>query len=283
MCYLSFQHKRMKLLYGRKQFCYRGAASEPIQQAEMPSPMNQNDKQQFRQGVIACIPTLLGYWAVGFACGAIGKTAGFGVMETALLSVFMYSGSAHFMFYSLAAAGTQTWFAIASISLAIAFINLRYLLINTYMAQFFKTANLREKLIGSVLMTDETFTIAANYANKNESRLPFHWLLGLNATAWFNWIISTITGCLFAGLLPEWLKGSMGFSLTGMFIGMLMISWFASKNRLIDIAVVLVAIGVIICTHSLVSADTASIFAALIGATAGLALLIAVQKRKISQ
>ncbi|AQS41371.1 MAG: Azaleucine resistance protein AzlC [Candidatus Tokpelaia hoelldobleri] len=244
--------------------------------------MDKNDRQQFRQGVIACIPTLLGYWAVGFACGAIGTTAGFGVLETALLSTFMYSGSAHFMFYSLAAAGTETWFAIANISLAIAFINLRYLLINTYMAQFFKTANLREKLIGGALTTDETFTIAANHANRNDGKLPFYWLLGLNVTAWLNWIISTIVGCLFAGLLPEWLRDSMGFSLAGMFIGLLLISWFISKTRLIDIAVVAVAIGVIICSHGVISPDTAPIIATLFGATAGLVLLIVLQKRKIS-
>jgi len=140
---------------------------------------------QFRQGFIACVPTLLGYWAVGFACGAIGKVSGFNVIEIALLSIFLYAGSAHFLFYSLAATGA----GIAEIAFAIAFINMRYLLINTYMAQFFKRSSLKEKLIGGLLITDETFGVAARYANHQGGELPFYWLLGLNLTAWVNWIL----------------------------------------------------------------------------------------------
>lgn|GEM_PF-1742497 len=73
----------------------------------------------FCQEVFACISTLPGYWAAGFACGAIGRVSGFDTVEIALLSIFLYAGSAHFLFYSLTAAGTGIG------QIAIAFINIR--------------------------------------------------------------------------------------------------------------------------------------------------------------
>ena len=55
-------------------------------------------RNQFRQGVIACLPTILGYWSIGFASGAIGAVAGFSVLEITLLSGLLYTGSAQFLF-----------------------------------------------------------------------------------------------------------------------------------------------------------------------------------------
>ena len=67
--------------------------------------LEQKQWSLFRQGVIACIPTLLGYWAIGFACGAIGAVSGFTTLQILCLSAFVYAGSAQFLFYSMASTG----------------------------------------------------------------------------------------------------------------------------------------------------------------------------------
>ncbi|RCL01149.1 MAG: Azaleucine resistance protein [Candidatus Tokpelaia sp. JSC085] len=229
-----------------------------------------NRLKLFRQGVIACVPTLLSYWAVGFACGAIGKVSGFSITEVTLLSMFLYAGSAQFLFYSLASTGAD----IAQITLAVAFINMRYLLINTYMSQFFNCFSPSEKLISGLMITDETFGVSSGYAKQHEGSLPFYWLLGLNLTAWFNWTVSTIVGCLFAAALPNWLRDGLGFSLIGMFAGLLLLSWFVSRTRILDIIVMAVAMLVIVFTHHAISFNIATIGATLIAATAGMFLLI---------
>lgn len=207
--------------------------------------------QQFYAGVLACIPTLLGYWAIGFACGAVGNVTGFSTFEIAMMSIFIYAGSAQFLFYQFAAAGA----GVIAIALAVGFINLRYLLINTYMSQFFAHSNWWEKLIAGALITDETFGVASQYALKNNNQLPFFWLLGLNLTAWFSWILATIIGSFFASLLPLWLRDSLSFSLVGMFVGLLLLGWFASRTRILDIIVMIIAIAVIVLTHDLFSTD----------------------------
>lgn len=230
----------------------------------------------FKQGVIACIPTLLGYWAIGFACGAIGAASGFTTLQIFCLSSFVYAGSAQFLFYSLCSAGA----GFLQIALGIAFINLRYLLINTYMSQFFSNANLIEKLIGGFLMTDETFGVASQYAQKNGHVLPFSWLFGLNLTAWLSWIMATVIGGVFATTLPEWMRESLGFSLVGMFVGLLLLGWYASQTKKIDIIVILAAITIVVTSHDYLGANPATIIATLIAATIGMFLLMKNEKTK---
>ncbi|WP_182417189.1 AzlC family ABC transporter permease [Bartonella sp. HY038] len=202
-------------------------------------------------GFLACIPTLLGYWAIGFACGAVGNVTGFSTFEIVMMSVFIYAGSAQFLFYQFAAAGA----GVIAIALAIGFINLRYLLINTYMSQFFSKSSWWEKLVAGALITDETFGVASQYALKNNNQLPFYWLLGLNVTAWLSWIFANLVGSFFASLLPLWLRDSLSFSLVGMFVGLLLLGWFASRTRILDIIVMVIAVAVIVLTHDLFSTD----------------------------
>jgi predicted branched-subunit amino acid permease len=88
---------------------------------------------QFHAGVIACLPTVPGYWSIGFAAGAIGTLAGFSLLQTALLASALYAGSAQFLFYSLWATGAE----IASVVLSVLLVNLRYLLMSSAMSMFF--------------------------------------------------------------------------------------------------------------------------------------------------
>jgi len=224
-----------------------------------------NSWLEFRLGLIACLPTLLGYWAIGFACGAIGRVHGFALSEIIALAVFVYAGSAHFLFYQLVLAGSD----VIAIALGVGFINLRYLLINAYMAQFFSSFNFWQKLVSGLLTTDETFGVAANHAKRNKNTLPFAWLLGLNLLAWWSWIFANFIGAVFAGALPQWLRDSLGFSLVGMFLGLLILTFYASHTKMIDLVVMGIAIVFMLASHGMIDANPASILATLIAAAGG--------------
>ncbi len=239
--------------------------------------MDKNHWRLFKQGVVACIPTLLGYWAIGFACGAIGAVSGFTILQIFCLSTFVYAGSAQFLFYSMASTGA----GLVQIALGVLFINMRYLLINTYMAQYFSHANRLEKLVGGFLMTDETFGVASQYARTHGNVLPFSWLLGLNITAWLSWILATLVGSIFAASLPDWLKDSLSFSLVGMFIGLLLLGWYASQTKKIDIVVIIVAMAIVTFSHGIIAANPSSIVATLIAATIGMFMLLKSGSNKI--
>lgn len=97
---------------------------------------------EFRAGIIACLPTIPGYWSIGFAAGAIGTLSGFTTVQTALLASALYAGSAQFLFYSLWATGAE----VASVVLSVLLVNLRYLLMSSAMSVFFREYTTGQKL-----------------------------------------------------------------------------------------------------------------------------------------
>jgi len=239
---------------------------------------NSHRWREFRAGVVACVPTLLGYWAIGFACGAIGRVNGFTLWEIMALAIFVYAGSAHFLFYQLALIGSS----VMAIALAVAFINMRYLLINAYMAQFFARFSFRQKIISGLLMTDETFGVAANQARRSGGGgLSFNWLLGLNLLAWWNWIFANFVGAVLASALPDWLREALSFSLVGMFLGLLILTFYASQTKLIESFTILIAIAVMLMSQHLMEANSASIIATLIAAGGGVLLLRAIKGQRL--
>ncbi|ECF2367412.1 hypothetical protein E1890_22705 [Salmonella enterica subsp. enterica serovar Mountpleasant] len=116
----------------------------------------------FKLGIRDCLPTIFGYWSIGFAAGAIGSISGFFLTDIILLSAFLYAGSAQFLFYSLYTGGAE----IAAILVAVLLVNIRYLLMSSYMARFFNGASIKEKFISGMLLTDETFGVAVQKTNK---------------------------------------------------------------------------------------------------------------------
>ena len=237
---------------------------------DSPQPTASTDL--FKAGVIACLPTILGYWSIGFASGAIGTVSGFSPFEITLLSGLLYAGSAQFLFYSLYAAGAGVLGIVASVLL----INLRHILMSSYMAMYFSRSTAMQKFIGGSLLTDETFAVAAQYGNRH-GNLPFAWLLGLNLTAWLNWIIANLCGALLATALPESLVHGLGFSLVSMFIALLLMTWLASRQRMLELTAVAVAVLVVAVFVKRLDANVVVLLA-----TVGAATVATVLQRKRS-
>ena len=236
------------------------------------SPQPTSSTALFKAGVVACLPTILGYWSIGFASGAIGKVAGFSPLDVTLLSGLLYAGSAQFLFYSLYTAGAGVLGIVAGVLL----INLRHILMSSYMAMYFSRSTAMQKFIGGSLLTDETFAVAAQYGNRHGD-LPFAWLLGLNVTAWLNWIVANLCGALLATALPESLVQGLGFSLVSMFIALLLMTWLASRQRMLELAAVAVAVLVVAVFVKRLDANVVVLLA-----TVGAATVATVLQRKKS-
>ena len=232
------------------------------------SPQPTSSTALFKAGVVACLPTILGYWSIGFASGAIGKVAGFSPLDVTLLSGLLYAGSAQFLFYSLYAAGAGVLGIVAGVLL----INLRHILMSSYMAMYFSRSTAMQKFIGGSLLTDETFAVAAQYGNRHGD-LPFAWLLGLNLTAWLNWIIANLCGALLATALPESVVQGLGFSLVAMFIALLLMTWLASRQRMLELVAVAVAVLVVAVFVKRLDANLVVLLATVSAATVATVLL----------
>ncbi len=129
--------------------------------------------------------------------GSIGTLSGYSLLEVGVLAGLLYAGLAQFLFYGMAAAGA----APIAIVFAVLLVNIRYLLMGSALSPYFRGQNIAWKFIGGALLTDETFGVAAQHA-KEHGNLPFFWLLGLNVTAYINWLIANLVGVALARPWP---------------------------------------------------------------------------------
>lgn len=238
---------------------------------------NATQIEKFTQGLKGGLPIVVGYWAVGFACGAIGVASNFTFWQIAALGFFMNSGSAHFLLYSLVSSGAGP----LAVGLGVAFINLRYVLISTYMAQYFSKYTKFQKFLSGLLLTDEGFGVSTAHAKKNNLKdLPFLWYLGVSLMAWANWWLACMAGALLASQLPEWIKNSLAFSLSGMFIGLVIVALQASKTKFIDVIVMIASVVIMVLFHGSVSDHLIILLSCIIAATAGLIIYLKFNKEK---
>lgn len=238
----------------------------------MENAMRQTDKPldakaHFLQGVKDCVPTLLGYLSIGFAAGVVEKTAGLSIAELTLLSVLLYAGSGQFIAAGMIAASNPA----SAIIFTIFFINLRHLLMSAALSPYFRELSPRKNMIIGTLLTDETFGVAINAA-ANRTSLNYMWMLGLNLTAYVNWIIANIAGGIFGEWIPNPEAFGLDFALPAMFIGLLVLQIASQRKLLLDVLVGVSAVIVVIAVSFLYPGSAGIILATIVASTVGMVI-----------
>jgi 4-azaleucine resistance transporter AzlC len=226
-----------------------------------------NGSQQedsFWQGVKDCVPTLLGYLSIGLAAGVVGNTSGLSLTEIALMSALLYAGSGQFIAAGMIAASSS----ISAIIFTIFFINLRHLLLSAAIAPHFRGQSLRNNLLIGSQLTDETFGVAMNQVSHGK-RIGYRWMLGLNITAYLNWLLATVAGGLLGKWIPHPEAYGLDFALPAMFIGLLVLQMNSSGKILIQIIVALSSVLIVIGASYLIPGSMGIIVAAVLSATLG--------------
>ncbi|MED1421514.1 AzlC family ABC transporter permease [Bacillus smithii] len=221
-------------------------------------------EEGFWQGAKDCVPTLLGYWSIGFAAGVVEKTAGLTIAEIVLISLILYAGSGQFIASGMIAATNP----VSAIIFTIFFINLRHLLMSAAISPYFRHLPLWKNVLTGSLLTDETFGVAMNHLS-NRAAGSFKWMLGLNVTAYVNWLIGNVAGGFFGEWIPDPNAFGLDFALPAMFIGLLVLQITSRKKWMVDLAVAICSASTIVILSFFVSGSTGVITAAIVAATAG--------------
>ena len=218
----------------------------------------------FLQGAKDCIPTLLGYLSIGFACGILNKSCGLTFWQAIGMSTFIYAGSAQFIAASMILSSAT----VPSIIFTIFFVNLRHLFMSASIAPYFKNNSFFKNLLIGSLLTDETFLVASEKGIKKK-HLDYSWMMGLNITAYLNWIIATGFGVLMGNLIPDYKSFGLDFALTAMFIGLL-ISAIKDNVKIKKAIIIIISSAIsLLISIQIVSSSAAVIIAAVIGALIG--------------
>jgi 4-azaleucine resistance transporter AzlC len=157
------------------------------------------------------VPVLLGYLAIGSACGFLLADAGYPWWLALVMSVIMYAGAGQYIAVGLFAAGTTLWEAV----LVQLVVNARHIAYGLSMMNRFNSAGpIRFYLIFG--MTDETFALLSNEpAPLGKDRIRFMFLVTLLDHIY--WIAGGLIGAIAGSLLPFSTEG-ISYALTALFI-----------------------------------------------------------------
>ncbi|MCX8640388.1 AzlC family ABC transporter permease [Gilliamella sp. B3172] len=223
----------------------------------------------FKDGVYACIPTLLGYIGIGIAAGVVGKSSHLSVLEVTLLAVIVYAGAAQFIIAGLMLVATP----ITAIIFTVFLVNSRHFLMSMATAPALRQYSLLNNIGIGTLLTDESFAVAMN-ALSNKEPINASWMHGLNLTAYIAWILSCLIGALIGEWLPNPMQFGLDYALVAMFIGLLYLQLISDKtkslkNRLI---VMLTVAVMLVLLMRFVSPEMAILISTFAGCFMGIAM-----------
>lgn len=173
------------------------------------------------QGLRAGAPVAIGYLPAAFAFGAAAATLGIAPLETASLSLVMYSGATQAFLLSAMATGLPV-LLIVLVGIAV---SLRHALYGLALRRRIAGGRVAQLVFGYGL-TDEVFATAMN-ATGQRAVLSGPWLVGLAFAAWASWVSGTILGALAGDALraadPR-VAEALEFALPALFLGLVWVS-----------------------------------------------------------
>lgn len=175
--------------------------------------MNNNRNKELKEGLIAGLPIVLGYFPIAMAFGLLSKNTGINFRDTSLFSVMVYAGASQFMALDLIIAGVSS----SGIILATFLLNLRHLMMSASLSVKLKGVKKSILPILAFGITDETFSVAS--FNMDKISVPY--LLALNISSYMSWIAGTMVGFLVGEILPQSLQSSLSIGLYAMFAALL--------------------------------------------------------------
>ncbi|WP_297428766.1 AzlC family ABC transporter permease [Clostridium sp.] len=226
-----------------------------------------NNLDYFIQGIKDCIPTIFGYLSLGLACGVLGKSCGLTIWEAMGMSAFVYGGSSQFIASSMILSSAS----VPSIIFTIFFVNFRHLFMSASIAPYFKKNSLLKNLFIGLLLTDETFAVASEEGIR-KNKINNLWMIGLNITAYINWIVATGIGVLLGSVIPDYKAFGLDFALTAMFIGLLISAIRINLKIKEAIIIIFTAVIILIISTKFVSTSIGVIIAAISGALIGVVI-----------
>ena len=180
--------------------------------------------QTIRQAFYKSVPVMAGYIVLGTGFGILMRSAGYGVLWTAAMSIFIYAGSMQFVGVSLLTRGAS----ILTVALTTVMVNARHLFYSISMIEQYKKAG-RYKPYMIFALTDETYSLLCDgqVPDGVEADRYRFWVSLFNHSYW---IAGSVIGSLAGSILPFSTAG-IEFSMPALFAASFTEQWLSSKDH----------------------------------------------------
>ncbi|MEJ6950676.1 AzlC family ABC transporter permease [Natronospora cellulosivora (SeqCode)] len=225
--------------------------------------------KDFKSGIKAALPIVLGYLPIGMAYGILARNSGLDILETVLMSIFVFAGSSQLIAVEMIAANSA---ALAIIMMTF-LVNLRHFLMSASLSLHFKKSDKKFLPFLGFIITDESFAVGMASISEYEHKDFFY--LGLGITAYFSWVLSSYLGAAIGNIIPVADIPALDFVLPAMFIVLLVMQ--ISKRLDILVAIISAILSLLFVYY--LPANWNIILATIIAATCGVFL----EKRKTNK
>ena len=177
-----------------------------------------------RQAFFTSIPVLAGYVVLGTGFGILMRSAGYGVLWAASMSILIYAGSLQYVGVGLLAGGAS----VLTMALTSLMVNARHLFYSVSMIDKYKDAG-KYKPYMIFALTDETYSLLCDgtVPEGADPRL-YRFLVSLFDHSY--WVLGTVIGSLLGAVLPFSTEG-IEFSMTALFIASFTQQWISTKDH----------------------------------------------------
>ena len=180
----------------------------------------------FKKGIKAALPVAVGMVSVGISFGLAARQYGMTTLEATMMSLIVVAGSSQFMAINMLSQGASPPVIVVATFL----MNIRHLVMSTYVMNRLKGTTLYKKLLLAYVVCDESFTLFSLSKKQDDDAA---YMGGLNIVMYLSWAGGTYLGGLMMNLIPPLLSDAMGIAIYAAFISMLMPSLKASMRILV--------------------------------------------------
>lgn len=179
------------------------------------------DTPRLRDGFLAAIPLILGYFPIAFSFGVAAIRAGLSPAEAVMFSVVIFAGAAQFLALALVTSGAPLLISAATL----AAMNLRHVMYGpALLGKAGPAASTRFSWAWGWCLTDEVFGASLGALARGQ-RFSEGFIGGLGLGAYLSWIAGTAVGAATGGealqAFPA-LDAGLDFMLPALFLALLL-------------------------------------------------------------
>ena len=161
------------------------------------------------------LPVLLVYFAIGITFGVVSIESGISPINTLLMSLFVYAGTAQLVAVQLIGIEASAFSIISTIFV----INSRFLVMSSSISPYFEKFSLWQKFLYGIEITDATYAIHSNrFKNRSIRKLEIY---TTNIVGHIVWVLSTLIGVFLGNISFDLKEFGADFAMTAMFIGLM--------------------------------------------------------------
>lgn len=177
-----------------------------------------------RKAFFKSIPVLAGYVVLGIGFGILMRDAGYGVLWTAAMSLFIYAGSLQYVGVGLLTGGAS----VLTTAITSLMVNARHLFYSISMIDKYKDAG-QYKPYMIFALTDETYSLLCDgMTPSGVDTNQYRFLVSIFNHSY--WVTGSVIGSLLGAVLPFSTEG-IEFSMTALFVAAFTEQWLTTKDH----------------------------------------------------